>query len=401
MDSLASVLFDTSGEILYFIFGWLFLAIIVFQLLNYFFEDKWEVMIKEKQKSDVLIGGIFGFIPGCGGTIFLINLFKEGKIGLGTLIAAFITTMGEVSLILIVIDPLLLIYISIISYISAIIVGYIVKYLKIQQKYNLYATTETKKRKLHTHEKESKKALEVFGFIDHWIIPIFFTILFLFVFPFTIIASFIPNGKENFSNYLLAIEWTSVIVLPLIIIYYFVRIYFIRSSHDEDHSEENIHDKGKTGIKHQINHISYNLILILTWVFITLFIVNLVIYAIIYYSNIYENINDIQDNIDAVKNDWWYLILLVVIGALVGLIPTCGPQIAFTLLMIGEIGGDNAVAFGGISALISNSISQDGHAGIVYFSFDKKGYGIIKLIELGSAIIFGLIFIPLDKFTNL
>ncbi|BDV03625.1 MAG: membrane protein [Candidatus Hepatoplasma scabrum] len=401
MNSLVDVLFDTSGEILYFIFGWLFLAIVIFQFLNYFFEDKWEVMIAEKQKSDILIGGLFGFIPGCGGTIFLINLFKEEKIGLGTLVASFITTVGEVSLILIVIDPLLLIYISVISYIAAIIVGYIVKYSKIQQKYNIYATTETKKKKLHTHEKESKKALQIFSLIDHWIIPILFTIIFLIVFPFTIIASFIPDGKENFSNYLLIVEWISIIILPITIIYYLIRIYFIRNIHDEIHSEENIHNKGKEGIKHQIGHISYNLILILTWVSITLLIVDLVIYAIIYYSNIYQNINDLQDDIDEIKNDWWYLIVLVIIGALIGLIPTCGPQIAFTLLMIGELGDNNAIAFGGISALIANSISQDGHAGIVYFTFDKKGYGIVKLIELVAAIIFGLIFIPLDKYTSL
>lgn len=401
MDSLGDVLLDTSGEILYLIFGWLFLAIIVFQFLNYFFEDKWEIMIQEKNKSDVLIGGVFGFIPGCGGTIFLINLFKEGKIGLGSLIASFITTIGEVFFILIVIDPLLLIYISIISYISAIIVGYFVKYLKIQEKYNLYATTETQKKKLHTHEKESKKALEIFAFSDHFVVPIFFTVLFLFIFPFTIIGSFIPEGPEKFPNYLSAIQWISVVVLPLIIIYYLVRTYFIRSEHDEDHSHENIHDKGKAGIKHQLNHISYNLVLILSWVSITLLIIDLIVYAIVYYSNLYQNINDLQDNVDQFKNDWWYLILLVIIGALIGLIPTCGPQIAFTLLMIGEIGGSEAVAFGGISALISNSISQDGHAGIVYFTFDKKGYGIVKLIEFISAIIFGLIFIPLDKYTNL
>jgi hypothetical protein len=47
-----------------------------------------------------IIGALLGVIPGCGATIIASTMYKNGKISFGGLFAAFITTLGEGSFVL-------------------------------------------------------------------------------------------------------------------------------------------------------------------------------------------------------------------------------------------------------------------------------------------------------------
>ena len=81
--------------------GYVSISIIVVALITFFSSKSLNQTTKKTPKwSQPFIGAFLGVIPGCGGTIVASSLYKKKKITFGGLLAAFITTLGEGSFVL-------------------------------------------------------------------------------------------------------------------------------------------------------------------------------------------------------------------------------------------------------------------------------------------------------------
>ena len=82
--------------------GYVSLSIIGFSLISYLAKKKYgnlSAQISPKWAHPI-IGSILGCIPGCGATIVVASLYKNKQISFGGLFAAFISTLGEGSFVL-------------------------------------------------------------------------------------------------------------------------------------------------------------------------------------------------------------------------------------------------------------------------------------------------------------
>jgi len=81
--------------------GYVSISIIVVALITYFSSKSLNQTTQNFPRwSQPFIGAFLGVIPGCGGTIVASSLYKKKKITFGGLLAAFITTLGEGSFVL-------------------------------------------------------------------------------------------------------------------------------------------------------------------------------------------------------------------------------------------------------------------------------------------------------------
>ncbi|HSH36266.1 putative manganese transporter, partial [Schnuerera sp.] len=103
-------------------------VLLLFGYIDYKYSGKFVKKIEESKKTQPIIGSLLGLTPGCGGAIFVVPLFPKGTVSFGTIVATLIATMGDSAFVLMSVMPLKYILVSIISFIVAIITGYIVDY---------------------------------------------------------------------------------------------------------------------------------------------------------------------------------------------------------------------------------------------------------------------------------
>ena len=81
--------------------GYVAISIIGVGLITYVLKDKIAGAVQIGPKwAQPLIGAFLGVIPGCGGTIVVSTMYKNSQISFGALFAAFVTTLGEGSFVL-------------------------------------------------------------------------------------------------------------------------------------------------------------------------------------------------------------------------------------------------------------------------------------------------------------
>ena len=81
--------------------GYVSISIVGFALISLATKDKTKGKGPIGPKwAQPIIGALFGVIPGFGGTIVVSSMYKNNKISFGGLFAAFITTLGEGSFVL-------------------------------------------------------------------------------------------------------------------------------------------------------------------------------------------------------------------------------------------------------------------------------------------------------------
>lgn len=103
------------------------------------------------------------------------------------------------------------------------------------------------------------------------------------------------------------------------------------------------------------------------YIFITLMVINV--------ANLYFDINELLQSNTRIL---WIMLLL---AAIIGIIPVSGPHLIFVVLYT-----QGAIPF---AILVSNSISQNGHAGMPLLATSKKEFFYVKAITFILAIAIG------------
>jgi len=85
-------------------------------------------LLKTK-KYHVLIAGLLGAIPGCGGAIVVVTQYIQGRISFGSLVAVLTSTMGDAAFLILAIEPSTGLLIFFISIVAGSVSGYVIDFI--------------------------------------------------------------------------------------------------------------------------------------------------------------------------------------------------------------------------------------------------------------------------------
>jgi hypothetical protein len=116
------------------------IVILLFGFLDYKTGGNIVNILEKNKKLQPIIGALLGVIPGCGGSIILIPLYVKNKVSFGSLVATLVASMGDAAFILISTDIKSYIGVSLVSFIAAIVCGYLFDILSLDKKLKLRKT---------------------------------------------------------------------------------------------------------------------------------------------------------------------------------------------------------------------------------------------------------------------
>ncbi|MEW8956869.1 putative manganese transporter [Clostridium sp.] len=334
-------------------------------------------------------------------------LFIKGSVSFGTVIATLIATTGDSAFVLMTVSMKAYIWVSILSYITAIVCGYLVDYLKLEDKLNLRKNINANlsksnhkpyqgilteyERRLPSIESSSDK--RHIGHAEGDFIDIALhhsddtNRLSERIYKFThgigykIFWFYISIGLILGIALLVQIDVNADFLIPNLgkfigvggtlfsIIYMILNKKFLK---DDDHPET---ESKLFSLKETFIHNASETAFVATWVFLAYLVYDVGIYFI--------GGEVVIENILTATG-----LASVIIGALIGLIPGCGPQIIFVTLY--------TKGFVPFAALLSNAISQDGDALFPLIVMDKKSSMWATIITTVPAILVGVLYYFLE-----
>lgn len=390
-------------------------VLLIFGYVNYKKSGRLVKKIEESKKTQLIIGSLLGLTPGCGGAIFVMPLFPKGTVSFGTIVATLIATMGDSAFVIMSVMPLQYIFVSILSLIVAIITGYIVDYFnfgdylleKMNEKKRTKAavelihkdvdhtlqTLETGKSKeelKHIGHKEGDEIdlilhHKIKGHQDHNTLGYKFTHSAYGVYWIVIAIGLILGILELFQvdlNNLVIPNLGTILGVTGTILSLLMMVMSKKFIQDDTHEESELK---ALYLKETIIHNAQETAFVGTWVFLAYLAYEFFILAL-------GSGNYIAGEALVTSFLTQTGLSAVIIGALVGIIPGCGPQIIFVTLYTKGL-----VPF---SALLANAISQDGDALFPLIAIDKRSAFWATVFNTIPALLVGIIayFIELNFF---
>lgn len=89
-----------------------------------------EAALVRHRRLGPIAGALLGVIPGCGGAILLVPLYRRGTISFGTIVAALVATMGDSSFVLIAAAPRTAVVVHIVLLLAGVATGVLVDLLR-------------------------------------------------------------------------------------------------------------------------------------------------------------------------------------------------------------------------------------------------------------------------------
>ncbi|MCK4595041.1 arsenic efflux protein, partial [bacterium] len=344
--------------------------------------------MRKYRKWQPIFGAVLGVIPGCGGAIFMMPLFVNGTVTFGTVVATLIATMGDSSWVIFSRLPGHALVIHGISFAVGIGAGYLVDALGIgknlvkgrQREAMAVISEQVEKGKVcllpgfeHTepagmeaalHKRTHIKPKSLFYRITHnFFLPVW--ILFLVGFVFTFLSQMLQidtgtiNGWFGFPLF----ETLGIIGAVVSLVW---MVFAKKLLRDDTHEED---EEKAQSFREMLVHNAEDTAFVVVWVTAA--------YFVFYAFNAWSGV-DLSSIVRTAGP------LAVIGGAVIGLIPGCGPQIVVTTLFVQGI-----VPFG---VLIANVLSQDGDALFPLLSLHKKSALMVTLVTTVPAVIVGLAF---------
>lgn len=381
-------------------------VLLLFGYVDYILSGRLVQTIGAAKKLQPVIGAILGLIPGCGGAIFVMPLFPRGVVSFGTVIATLLATMGDSAFVLMSVMPKQWIFVSVISFFVAVAVGYIVDLTPIGDRLlEKYKETQEKKAKARQRHKEldhsifesetgiahdhwthighdegddidlalhhgtkGHQDINTFaykathrGYMIYWVIISLGLILGIMdLLQIDLNELLIPNLGLIFG-----VTGTAASVVLMIL----GKKLIANDTHEE--SEMKL-----ASLKETFVHNAQETAFVGAWVFAAYFAYELFVLSL--GSGSYLAGEMAITSFLAQTG-----LMAVIIGALVGVIPGCGPQIIFVTLFTRGL-----VPF---SALLANALSQDGDALFPLIAIDKRSAVWATIVNTIPALIVGIL----------
>ena len=330
--------------------------ILFFSWLQYATSGRFVEYIQSHKKLQPVIGALMGLTPGCGGAIIMMPMYARGYVTYGTVVATLIATLGDSAFVLIgaavadssFIAPMIAVHV--ISFIVGVLWGYIV---------DMTGTTPSKPmgkfgpkvgEDLVPEPDDDTTLLEDLprevpegigykilhqGYLFWWGVT---AIGFIFAILLLVWSGQDPDYELKLAYNPLTIDgfitWVGLLGTSLSVV-----LYFAQKNWFADDTEATIGDKLHS-MRETMVHAASETAFVTFWVMIA--------YLAFEFTMLFSGVSE-QDM--ARHGDG---LIAVVVAAIIGLIPGCGPQIiaitAYTKEMIS------------FPALAANAISQDGDA---------------------------------------
>ncbi len=373
-------------------------VLLLFGFINYKRQGGFVESLERNKPWQPIFGSLLGLSPGCGGAIFVMPLYLKRTVSFGTIIATLIATMGDSAFILIATDLESYFWVSIISLIVAVITGYVVDKLKVDKNFKYrqedlvnelqpliekHSVLEQDLIKKGIHQAPMKHIAHQEGdlvdvffhhqgqelkeshcahiFTHQYAYKIFWFLVLLSIVPGVALLFQVDVNQDFGIPYLGTVLGITATVFSMV--YMFINKKVIKNDCyiEEEHKI--------FSLKETLIHSAEDTAFVNTWVFVAYLLYELAVYAL---------------GGELVVRDWMMAsgVTTVFIGALIGLIPGCGPQIIFVSLF-----AKGMIPF---SALLANAISQDGDALFPLLAIDKKSSIIATLITTVPALLVGL-----------
>ena len=321
--------------------SFVFIMMLLIEYINVKTRGSWQKKLKKNKIGQYLLCVILGAVPGCLGAYTVVSLYSHGVVSFGALVATMIATSGDEAYVMLSLYPSTAILLFAILAVIGFAVGFLVdKFYKNQGK-----LFEKLGHTFQIHEEVSEKVLPK-GYIIKQLknITLERTLLIsvLGLFLILILTDFIEPHEES---------WVRLTLLGGTLFALFVVITV------PDHFLE----------KHLWDHVlKRHLLRIFLWTFGTLLFIHLI-----------ESYLDVESWIQA------HTVIILLVAVLIGFIPESGPHLIFVTLF-----ASGSIPFG---VLLASSIAQDGHGALPLIAFSRKGFIILKVINVVIGFIAGLI----------
>ena len=328
---------------------------LIIEYFNVFSKGVWGNNLKKSVWKQIILAAFLGIIPGCLGAYTAVSLYIHNVIGTAALATAMIATSGDEAFFMFSIIPDTAIIITVAIFIIAVVTGAIVNIFTKKEKSPV--NYPDKHFEVHTDE------AECFCFSKDEIIANFKNISALRVTLIVILSGalafiiFQASHSHDEPMELLSMpniehahpEWIKYTFIAVLSITLFmvltVNDHFI-SGHIRDHI------------------IKKHFVRIFSWTFFTL--------LLLHFTNQYIDIEKlVGENI--------YVVLLIAVA--IGIIPESGPHLFFVILF--------AAGTLPFSILLANSIVQDGHGSLPLLAETRRGFFIIKAINIAVGLLVG------------
>ena len=340
--------------------GYVSLSIIGFALMSFATKKRLNNVASQigPKWTHSIIGSFFGAIPGCGATIVIASLYKNKKISFGGLLAAFISTLGEGSFVLLgasdeadVVGNLkAYATITIFGFIAGVVFGYLSDILGFRSNAENNQILYKEDQNIQTNKNNlSAIFIEKLGFYAIMTMAIFLA-------PISIMALW----GASIDSISALTYWVSVILTITCIIFYCVS-RFIYKHHD---CYDNMND-----IKSTMLHAILDVALVVTYVFIGLVFANYIIDVLVG-----------PDIFDAWMKSSAYIVVLLAV--LIGVTPGCGGMIAVVVSFI-------TIPNFPMAALIAAAIATSGDGIFPLLAENRKdglivsGFGFVIALLVG------------------
>lgn len=409
------------------------MLMMIIEYVNVKTRGAWSGFLEKHPSLQIFIAALMGLIPGCLGAFAVVSLYTHRMVTIGAIVATFIATFGDEAFFMMSLMPITTLWMSLILFIIAVFTGFVVDffaknkhpYIKKDLTFEVHKEHECKH--VHLSEVVSPKSVS-------WKRVVLILVAFFYVVgQLTGVLGHSHDGfvdqnnhpqtevhqhqhTEEYNHEAVLAENTHVRSGDLDSMSEAIHQHSEDCDHDADlaeeihvhtedidsnseaiheHSDEHMHDHGhgpnaetimfvlaamillfilfKVNShfveEHLWNHvIKKHFLKVFLWTFGALLLIGVLFLFI-----------DVQAWVDSHQ---YALLYLLFIALIIGIIPESGPHYVIILLFLNGV-----VPF---SILLANSIVQDGHGGLPLLAETKRGFLLVKAINVFVGLIVGL-----------
>ena len=323
--------------------GFVFVMMLLIEYVNVQTRGVWLHFLHQKPFMQYFLAAALGAVPGCLGAFTVVAMYSHRVVSLGALVAAMIATSGDEAFVMLAMIPRQGLLIIMLTFVIGIIAGYITDLIFRKKDFRKHS------RSLPLHLEEKCKCLPKGNLLIHMKKPSMERVLLIAI---LILIMFGYSSGFIAADLMLWMKATFIIVsLFLLFVVVTVPEHFLT--------------------EHLWNHIvKVHLPTIFFWTLGALLIIHIMMHFF-----------DVETWISG------NLYAILIIAALIGMIPESGPHLIFVTLFF-----NGTIPF---SILLASSIVQDGHGMIPMLAESKRGFLIVKVINLIVGLIIGFTAIKL------
>jgi hypothetical protein len=321
--------------------GFVFLMMLLIEYLNVLTKGKWQGILKTSRWGNYILAAILGIIPGCLGAFAVVSLYAHRFVSLGTLVVAMIATSGDEAFVMLSMFPSQAVLLFMFLFAISIVAGYVTDLLFKHQDRLL----DEADHELEIHDEDICQCFpgkDILNQLKNMSFPRALLMTMMILFLVALLTGMIEPHEWNWQK----VSFTLGASFALFVIVT-VPDHFL-----EEHLWQHV--------------IKKHFLRIFIWTFVALLLIH--------------GLEEYLDVSQWIESNYYSVLI---IALLVGIIPESGPHLIFVTLF-----AQGSIPF---SILLASSIVQDGHGMLPLLAVSKKAFIWVKLINLITGLIVGLV----------